>query len=368
MPGPPHRLPFNPFPQAPDGSNLPAWGRRVLAALGIMACVVGAGGTTLWSLTDGKLPFWQCIYFALITVSTVGFGEPKELENYPGAHVVVAVMIVSGIGAIAFFESTMTAMLVEGVIGKALRRKRMLKRLSGLDQHIIIAGCGRTGKFCVQELAALGRPFAIVDRDAAMLEELNEQYGGRLVTVAGDATDDHALLAAGVDRAWGLVSSLTDDRDNVFVVLSARTLNPALHIVSKVLDMANEPKLIKAGANKLVSPHRIGGFRLVSELVRPNTMEFLDGMQSSSAMNFHIEDVRIAHGSPLAGLSLQDSPIRQSTIALVVAVRESDGRFILSPGARHILRDGSHLIIVGEMEDVVRVRGLAGASPETASS
>jgi voltage-gated potassium channel len=331
-----------------------------------MACVVSAGGVCLWYITGGELPIWQCLYFALITVSTVGFGEPKQLENYAGAHVVVAAMIVSGIAAIAFFESTMTAMLVEGVIGKALRRKRMLKRLAGLNQHIIIAGCGRTGKFCVQELAALGRPFAIVDRDAAMLEELNEQYGGRLVTVAGDATDDHALLAAGVDRAWGLVSSLTDDKDNVFVVLSARTLNPSLHIVSKVLDTENEPKLIKAGANKLVSPHRIGGFRLVSELVRPNTMEFLDGMQSSSTMNFHIEDVEIFSGSTLAGLSLQDSPIRQSTNALVVAVREADGRFILSPGARHVLRAGSHLIIVGEVDDVARVRGLAGAGADKA--
>ncbi len=336
------------------------WIRQVIFALLLLFAVVLAGGAALYLLADSHLSYAEAVYFTLITVSTVGYGEPEGLADIAGARVVTSTLIVLGVAAMAFFNSTLTAILVEGHLAKIFRDRRMKNRLESLHGHFVVAGCGRTGRFCAQELFALGRPFAVIDSNAAMLERLNEeQFGGKLRWVAGDATDDHALKAAGVERARGLVAALPLDKDNVFVVLSGRTLNPEMEIVAKALDVENETKLRKAGANKLVSPHRIGGVRLVSELVRPRTMEFLDELQAMSGSDLHMEDVELQAGSPLEGVTLRDAPIRKEQNALVVAIRESNGRFIHSPGADHQLRAGSHLIVVGDADGVTHLRRLA---------
>ena len=335
------------------------WSQRVLLALIILLAVVCTGGLLLWFVTEGHFSVTETIYFALITVSTVGFGEPPELVNYSGTRAIVAGLIVSGVVALAFFESTMTAMLVEGVIGKEVRRRRMLRKLSQLKDHYIVAGCGRTGWHCLRELDALGHQVVVIDEDAQVLERVSdEQFGGKLTYVVGDATDDHALIAAGVEHAKGLVAALTEDRDNVFVVLSSRNLNPRLTIATKVLDANNETKLRKAGADKLVSPYQIGGYRLAAELVRPRTLQFLDGMQGIKR-DYHMEDVEISKDSILVGKDLRSAAIRGETNALVVGVCEPDGAFQHNPGADYVLHAGAHLIVVGDEESMDRVRALA---------
>lgn len=336
------------------------WTRQIIAACVILSLTVFGGGFAFWWATNGELRLDEAIYFSLITVTTVGFGEPAVLSNYAGTKIIVSVLIIAGVGTVAFFQSAMTALLVDGLIAKAFRKRRMDQRISTLSNHVIVAGCGRTGKFCAQELCGLERDFVVIDRNAEVLERLNQEgFRGKLNYIVGDATDDHALIAAGVERASGLVAALTEDKDNVFVVLSARNLNPKLRIVAKALELENETKLLKAGADKLVSPHRIGGFRLVSELVRPRTMEFLDGMQAVGSRNIHIEDVELQPNSPLVGKRLRDTPIRTRTNALVVAVREVNGSFIHNPGADYVLSAGSHLIVVGDQAGVMAVRGLA---------
>jgi voltage-gated potassium channel len=336
-----------------------SWTKRVVVALLVLGAVVHIGGVLLWLVTGGDFTITETLYFALITVSTVGFSEPPALHNYAGTRQVVAGLIVSGIVALAFFESTMTAMLVEGVIGKVFRRRRMLRRLAKMKDHYVLAGCGRTGKHCLSELAAMKKQVVAIDQDEELLERLSqEQHAGKLVYVVGDATDDHTLLAAGVERAKGLVATLTEDRDNVFVVLSARNLNPGLTIVAKTLDAENEPKLRKAGADKLVSPYQIGGVRLAGALVRPRTVEFLDGIQASNR-NYHMEDVEISATSSLAGCTLRDAPIRDRSNALVVGICEADGQFVHNPRPDHILRARAHLIVVGDHESMECVRQLA---------
>lgn len=338
----------------------PFWPRQVAYALAALVVVVVVGGVAISTMTGGELGLWEAIYFSVITVSTVGYAEPRVLQQHPAAHAAVAFLIFCGLAAVGFFNSTLTAFLVEGRLGRALRRGRMQKRVSHLRGHIIVAGCGRTGRFCAEELIALGKPFVVVDRDESLLQRLNEtRYLGKLLYVRGDATEDRDLIAAGVQRASGLVAALSEDRDNVFVTLSARTLNPSLPIVAKSLAVENEPKLIKAGANKLVSPHRIGGFRLVSELVRPRSMEFLDEMQAMSGSDLQMEDVKLKESSRLVGRTLQTSAIREESNALVVAIREPDGRFVYNPRAEHELLPGSHLIVVGDQGGLATVRALA---------
>lgn len=337
------------------------WSSQIFISGLVLGLVILGGGLGIWWLTGGVFTLPETIYFSLITVSTVGYGEPPELQRHPGTHVLVGVLIISGVVAVAYFQSALTALLVEGIIGRAFRRRRMERKIAKLRGHIIVAGYGRTGRYCVQELLALKRPFVVIDREQAIFDRLDPSQG-EVLYVVGDATDDHALSAAGVAHAQGLVAALSEDRDNVFVVLSARTLNPKLRIVAKALEVENETKLRKAGADKLVSPHRIGGFRLVSELVRPRTMEFLDGMQAMSERNLHMEDVELQEGCPLIGETLRTAPIRAATNALVVAIREPEGAFIHNPPPDHMLRAFSHLIVVGDEAGVEALRSLAAAS------
>jgi voltage-gated potassium channel len=329
-------------------------------AMVVLNAVVGLGAVAIWLLTGGDFTFGQALYFTLITVSTVGFGEPVELERYPGTHAVIGGLIVAGVMALAFFESTMTAMLVEGVILRAVRERRMKKKMKDMNNHYVVAGCGRTGRHCVGELMALGRQVVVIDQDQELLEHVNETYfGGELLYVHGDATEDHALLEAGVASAKGLVAALTDDRDNVFVVLSSRSLNPKLTIAAKSLEQENEPKLRKAGADRIVSPYRIGGFRLASELVRPRSVTFLDSINAMSGQDLQLEDIELKQGTALDGRTLRESAIRDKTNALIVAVAERDGTFVQNPKADHVLTIGSHLVAVGTSACLKELRKLA---------
>jgi voltage-gated potassium channel len=336
------------------------WARRVLLALLILTTVVCVGGAVLWWLAGGSLSLADSTFFSLISVSTVGYSEPPELATHHGARIVTSLVIVCGICAMAFFESTITAMLVEGVIGRAMRRRRMQNKLTNISGHYVVAGCGRTGKYCLDEIMGLGKQVVAIDQDEKLLERLNEeQYNGKLTYVVGDATDDHALVAAGVERAKGLIAALADDPANVFLVLSARNLNTQIKIAAKVLQAENEPKMKKAGADRLVSPYRIGGFRLASELVRPRTVEFLDGVLAMSKHDLHMEDVELELGCSLVSKTLRTAWVRAETNALVVAVCEPDGTFVNNPPADHELKAGSHLIVVGDERSMREVRSMA---------
>ncbi len=326
----------------------------------VLNAVVCLGAVSIWLITDGDFSIWKSLYFTLITVSTVGFGEPVELQKYPGTHGVISALIVAGVAALAFFESTMTAVLLEGLLGKAVRVRRMKKKLAELKDHYIVAGCGRTGQHCVAELLALGRQVVVIDADEELLQRLSEgQFHDRLLYVASDATEDQALLDAGVKNAKGLVAALTDDRDNVFVVLSARNLNPALTIAAKSLDAGNEPKLRKAGADRIVSPYRIGGFRLASELIRPRSTTFLDSVHAMSGHDLQLEDIELKPGTPLDGKTLSESNLRARTDTLIVAVANQDGSFVRTPSANHVLRVGAHLVAIGTTQSLAQLRALA---------
>lgn len=330
---------------------------RFVGSAALLTFVVCGSGLLFWLLERSSYSLFDSIYFALITVSTVGYSELPRLELHPGARVLVMVMIVSGVAAVAFFQSSLTAVMIEGVIGKALRRRRMERRIRELNAHTIVAGCGRTGRFVIQELVGSGLDFVVIDRDVQMLEQISAEHGGQVPYVVGDATDDHSLIAAGVARASGLVTALPDDPDNVFVTISARSLNPRLRIVSKAITLGVEAKLERAGANATVSPHRIGGLRLVTELVRPHTAEFLDSMMRGTGEGqLRFDDVEVRGGSRYEGQSLREVPLRTEANVLVVAIRGSDGKFIYNPPAEQRIEPGSYIVVLGTRDGVRRVR------------
>ncbi len=333
--------------------------RRLILALGVFVGLVAVGSVGYFALGHGRWQLGECAYMTIITISTVGFFELREMSDVPGARVLTVSLIVSGVGVLAYTQSNLTALFVEGVIGHALRRKRMQREIAKLSHHIVVAGAGSTGKHVIEELVATQTRFVAIDRNEQVLQEVSaEVCGGKLLYVHGDATLDHMLLAAGVERARGVVAALTHDKDNLYVTLSARSLNGRARIVSKVVDDDAAPKIVKAGASAIVNPTMIGARRLASELIRPEVNEFLDQMVRDKDKNLRLEEVVVPPGSPFVGQMLKDTPIRRATRALVVAVRGIDRAFAYNPDPDYVISEGTTLIVLGETESIVKLREL----------
>ncbi len=343
--------------------------RRLLYALVAANALVLVGSLGYDALGHGRWSFEDCVYMTIITLSTVGFGELNNMSHVPGARMLTVTLIAGGVGTIAYVQGTVTALLVEGVIGQALRRNRMRKTIGGMSGHIVVAGAGATGRHSIEELLTTQTPFVVIDRDLAHLERLNEELAkGRLLYVAGDATEDAVLLAAGVDRARGVVSALTTDKDNLYVTLSARSLNATARIVTKVSDSTVIAKMHRAGATSVVNPTMIGGRRMAGECIRPVVHEFMDQMFRDKNRNLRLEDVTIPPGSALIGLALKDTPIRRETRALVIAVRSAAGEFLYNPEPDLCIEEGSALVVLAETESIVKLRRLVDSSTATPSA
>lgn len=335
--------------------------RRLLVALAVLQTLVAAGSLGFYMLGEGRWGFTDCIYMTVITLSTVGFGELNQMHEVHGARALTIVLIISGVGTLAYVQGNVTALLVEGVIGQALRRNRMKKAIANLQGHVVVAGAGSTGRHVIEELIATGTPFVVIDNDQPHLERISRDLmDGKLLYVLGDATDDQSLQAAGTERARGVVAALTHDKDNLFVTLSARSLNSSARIVSKIVEDHAGQKMLKAGATSVVNPAMIGGRRMASELIRPEVNEFLDQMLRDKNRNLRIEEASVPPGSPFIGLPLKDTPIRRETRLLVVAVRESDRKFLYNPDPDYVITAGITLIVMGEAESVSKLRKLVG--------
>jgi voltage-gated potassium channel len=342
--------------------------RRLVVALLVLFTLEAVGSAGFWLLGHGRWGVAECAYMTVITLSTVGFGELSQMHEVPGARALTIGLIVTGLGALAYLQGNLTALLVEGVIGQVLRRNRMRKAIATLRGHVVIAGAGSTGKHVIEEMVATSTPFVVIDRDHAHLERISADVtGGRLLYVHGDATDDHTLVAAGVERAMGVVAALTHDKDNLFVTLSARSLNASARIVSKIVEDRADAKMMKAGASSVVNPAMIGGRRMASELVRPEVNEFLDQMLRDKSKNLRIEECVVPEGSSFGGVSLKDCPIRRETKLLVIAVRDTDRAFVYNPDPDHLLAIGSTLIVMGDSESVLKLRRILEESVRPAS-
>lgn len=339
----------------------------MLVALAALLALNVVGMAGYYGLGHGRWHPGDCLYMTVITISTVGFGELPDLRAVHGARSFTIALIVGGVATIAYFQANLTALLVEGAIGQAWRRNRMRRQIEGLAGHVVVAGAGATGRHVLEELIATQTPFVVIDRDHGHLERIsNDLLEGRMLYVHGDATDDHTLMLAGVAKAKGVVAALTHDKDNLYVTLSARSLNASARIVTKIVEADAGAKMLKAGASSVVNPTKIGGRRMASELIRPEVNEFLDQMLRDKDKNLRLEEVVVPEGSPFAGLTLKDTPIRRETKVLVVAVRGADRSFTYNPEPEYVIESGSTLIVMGETESILKVRKLVNESTPTA--
>ena len=326
--------------------------RRFVVAIGLLLGVTIVG-TLGFALIEGW-PLNDSLFMAVITISTVGYGEVRELT--PTGRLFTSSLIVVAVIIIWYSATSLVAYLLQGAFLPVWRRRRMDRAIRRLSGHYIVCGAGRFGREVAAELAGERLPFVMVDLDPEHCECAGDES---LLFVQGNAEEDETLLAAGVKRATGLVSVLPRDETNVFVVLSARQLNPSLKIVSQATERQTVRKLEKVGANSVVSPYRSTGRRLTDSLLRPSLTRFLDEVLDRERPSLQIDEVAVPDGSPLAGTTLQDTRIGDHIGAVIVAVH--GGEAIRTPDAATpmagvTVRPGDSLVAVGTEAQLTRLR------------
>lgn len=306
--------------------------------------IIGTTGFALmpeYSLSDA-------FFMTVITVSAVGYGEIQTLTD--GGRVFASFMIAGGIVTLAIWFALITATLVELDLTQTLKRRRTMKRINDIDDHVILCGVGRTGLAAIKRFVAGGTPYVAIESDPAHLDDAR-QLDPHALLIEGDATDDDTLMAAGIDRAQGLIAALSADTDNAFVCLAARELNPDLTIVGRARAEESVSKLRKAGADRVVTPAAAGGIQLASLVLRPDLTLFTDFGTSGDAMGLRLEQVSVSESSEVAGLTLAEAKIPARTGLLVVAIHRGgdvggEGP-VYNPGPEERVRPGDLLVVLG---------------------
>jgi voltage-gated potassium channel len=315
--------------------------RRLLTSFIIFICVILFGVAGFRIFGGGSL--LDSLYMTVITLSTVGYGEVMALEM-PG-RIFAMIYILMCLGTIAYAVSSITGFIVEGELKNILGRKRMEKQIARLKDHYIICGSGETANTIINELIQTKRGFVVVEPSQEKLEKLTAQTN--MLFIQGDPAEDEILVAAGIQRARGILCSLLTDEANLFVAVTARSLNPAIRIVAKGVDLKSHKKMKKAGADAVISPAYIGGMRMVSEMVRPATVSFLDLMLRERDMAYRFEEIQVKKDAPVIGKSIAAGGLDQESGAVLVALKKAGSPdFIFKPKAESVIEEGDDLIFI----------------------
>ena len=311
-------------------------------------------GTVGYLILTGQT-LWKCFYMTVITITTVGYSDILNVHKETGTAIFTVLLLFMGLGVLLYTVSTATAFVVEGDLTEVLRRHKMEKRIAAMNEHYIVCGAGETGVWAAQELLKTGRQIVVIDTDQTGIVRLNREYAETPYLLA-DASDDDILLAAGITRAAGLITSLPDDKDNVFVVLSARRLASSLRIVARAIEKRTILKLKTAGADAVVTPNQIGGMRMASELVRPCTVSFLDTMLRGEDSAVRFEDIIIPAGSGLIGKTLAETGINREGRSMIVGLRApGQPRFTYAPSTDTVMEEGMSLVLLGRSRNIIKI-------------
>jgi voltage-gated potassium channel len=322
--------------------------RRIQLALLALLAVVAAGSIGYIVLGFGPL---DALYQTVTTITTVGFRELHPLST--AGKIFTIVLIIAGVGTALYAFSVVLESLVEGHLRQHVERRKMQRDIARMSGHTIVCGWGRVGRAVAGYLAGQGAAVVVVDVDPQRVAEVTYP------ALTGDVTDDEVLRKAGIMRAGALVAAINTDAENVYVTLSARSLRPDLIIIARARTEASEPKLLRAGATRVVNPQRIGGQRIAAAALQPNVVEFLDVVMHDGSLEFRLEEVPVRAGSRLAGRTLQQANVGETTGALVLALRGRDGSFLANPPMHTPVGAGYILIAIGTEQQLSALQDVA---------
>jgi voltage-gated potassium channel len=323
----------------------------ILFALAAVAIAIGFGAVGFY-LIEGW-PILDGLYVATQTVTTVGYGDLAPATR--SGRIFATVFMLAGVGVVLYALTTTVQAIVQSELVATFGERRQSRKMSKLRNHFIICGAGRVGSHLARGLLGGADQFIVVERDPQKVAELSDLG---MMTLVRDATLEESLREAGVEHARGLAACLPDDADNVYVVLTARDLNPKLHIVARAAEEQAESKLIRAGANRVVAPTIIGGHRMAMALTKPAVDDFL-GSITANKLELAFEQLEVGPTSMLAGQKLSETNIRSELDIVVVSIRRINGQILFNPSGEATIESGDVLIAIGHVESLMKLTELA---------
>lgn len=324
--------------------------KKLIRVIALILFII-AFGTVGYVIVEGW-SFFDSLYMTIITITTVGYREVHDLSF--NGRLFTIFLIIGGVGTVLYALSTGVSIIVEGEIRDIFGRKKLEKKIKELSDHYIVCGYGRMGKIISKELKTEGVKFVVIEKDPRMLEEK-----GDILFLIGDATRDHTLKEARVENAKGLISVLSTDAENLFVVLSARGLNPNLFIIARSAEEDSEQKLLRGGATKVISPYHIGGLRMAHTVLKPTVVDFLEFATKSGNIELQMQEIPVQEGSSLVGMTMEQCGIGRDLGVIIVAIKQATGDTKFNPTFRSTLRAGDTLIALGEISKLKTIEEMA---------
>ena len=323
--------------------------RHIILSI-LVATLVIFMGTAGYMLIEG----WDILdsaYMTVTTLATVGYGEVHKVSRTGQIYTIV--LIIVGVGFFLYVIGVVVQFMVEGRVRTILGRRRLDKKIDKLKNHYIVCGYGRIGMVLCKSLRTRPIDLVVIDNKPDLETEMIEDG---LIYVAGDATEETILLKAGIKRAKGLIAVLGTDAENVFLVLTARQLNPDIFIMARATYSKSKSKLKAAGADKEESPYEMGAANMAQRIIRPTVTSFLDLAFTYKSKDIQMEEIPISDSSKLANISLKDSGIRQQFNLIIIAIKKRDGSMLFNPSFETVINGGDTVIAVGEESNLQKLQ------------
>ena len=327
-------------------------GSKIYKIIVLVVSIITLGTTGYMWLSNYS--FVDAIYMTVITVTTVGFGEVKPFT--PEEKIFTIFLILTSITVFGYAVSAFSEFLVSGKLFDHFKHKRVEKQINKLVGHTIVCGYGRNGKQAISKLKNYGKQYVVIEKSRVLIEKLDLEG---VLNVEGDSTTDEFLLKAGILKASNLITALPSDADNLFVVLTASQLNKKCTIISRASDESSDKKLKFAGASNVIMPDKLGGDHMASLVVTPDVIEFVDRLTIEGETTANLEEIDVDELPKIyLGKTILDLDIRKKTGCTVIGLRNPDKDYIINPEADSILIKGSHLIVLGRPEQIIKLREL----------
>ena len=324
-------------------------------SLSLLALVV-LGGTVGYMLIEGWSA-WDALYMTVISVTTAGYREVHPMSRR--GELFTMIVLTVGVATVLYTFSFLMARLVEGDLENRWVRRRRERMLDQLTQHFIICGFGRMGLIIAQEFVRQGVPFVVIERNP---ERMQQAIEAGFLAVEADASSEAVLKRVNIAEARGFIAAVSTDAENVYAILTARLLRPDLYIIGRAETEDARSKLVRAGADRVVSPYQIGGLQLAQTALRPAVVDFVQIATSSDNLELNMEQVRISEGAPLAGRTIVEANLRQRFGVVVIGIQRANGQMEFNPSPDAAMRPGDHLVVLGHLANVRELEEAAGGS------